>query len=239
MVRFVLCLRVLSAALYVLFKLSLGCEELFIILTISCLASSAISTGRAIIFVKPGNCSKVNTLHTGHGESLKIKNASPLWGGNYKKPSSIQANSHQENQTSYIPHIPTTLPRSQHYTNFLQFQYHMHSRAANRIYQLTSLALLQERIHLNRRELDSTSRELLNTHLRIANLHSESDGALTDKLTLIKAKRFGEKSKSRQLKKFTRLQTKDHPVNKTIKGSIINLIDKKIDDAVYLLLQKD
>ena len=100
---------------------------------------------------------------------------------------------------------------------FLQFHHHIHSQAANRIYQGTSLALLRERIHHNRRELDSTSRELLNTHLRIANLLSESDWALMDQNTLIKAKRVGENSKATQLKKFTRLQTKQHPTTKTIK----------------------
>jgi len=44
---------------------------------------------------------------------------------------------------------------------FLQFHHHFHSRAANRIYQRTSFALLRERIHNNRRELDHTSRALL------------------------------------------------------------------------------
>jgi len=86
--------------------------------------------------------------------------------------------------------------------------------------------------------LDSTSRELLNTNPRIANLHSESDGALVDKLTLIKTKRFAEKVKARQFKKFTRLQTKQHPTTKTIKESVINLSDQKLDDAVYSVLQK-
>ena len=86
--------------------------------------------------------------------------------------------------------------------------------------------------------MDSTSRELLNTHLRIANLFSESDWALIDQLTLIKATRVGENSKVRQLKKFTRLQTKEHPTTKTIKETVINLSDKKLEDAVYSLLQK-
>jgi len=48
----------------------------------------------------------------------------------------------------------------------------------------------------------------------------------------------GANSKARQLKKFTRLQTKQHPTTKTIKGTVINLSDQKLDDAVYSLLQK-
>jgi len=109
---------------------------------------------------------------------------------------------------------------------FLQFHHHIYSRAANRIYQRTSLALLRERIHHNRRQLDSTSRELLNTHPRIANLHPESDWAGIDQNTLIKAKRVGENSKARHLKKFTRLQTKQHQTTKTINESVIKLSDQ-------------
>jgi len=48
----------------------------------------------------------------------------------------------------------------------------------------------------------------------------------------------GENSKARQLKKFKRLQTKQHPTTKTIKGTVINLSDQKLDNAVYSLLQK-
>jgi hypothetical protein len=48
----------------------------------------------------------------------------------------------------------------------------------------------------------------------------------------------GEKSKARQLKKFARLHTKQHPTTKTIKETVINLSDQKLDDAVYSLLQK-
>jgi hypothetical protein len=46
MVRSEFFFKVLGASLSALVKLSLGLEELFIILTVSCLASSAISTGR-------------------------------------------------------------------------------------------------------------------------------------------------------------------------------------------------
>ena len=46
MVRFVFFFRVFNTVLSVLVKFSLGLEELFIILMVSWLASSAISTGR-------------------------------------------------------------------------------------------------------------------------------------------------------------------------------------------------
>jgi hypothetical protein len=39
----------------------------------------------------------------------------------------------------------------------LQFHHHIHSRAANRIHQCTSFALLQERILHDRRELDKNN----------------------------------------------------------------------------------
>ena len=86
--------------------------------------------------------------------------------------------------------------------------------------------------------MDTTSRQLLNAHLRIANLLSASDWALIDQLTLIKAMHVGENSKARQVKKFARLHTKQHPTTKTIKETVINLSDQKLDDAVYSLLQK-
>jgi len=85
-------------------------------------------------------------------------------------------------------------------TCFLQYHHHIYSRAVNRIYQRTSLSQLREWIHHNRRQLDTTSREMLNTHPRIANQHSECDWALIDQNTLIKAKRVGENCKARQLK---------------------------------------
>jgi len=55
---------------------------------------------------------------------------------------------------------------------------------------------------------------------------------------LIKAKRVGEDSKARQRKKFARLHKKQHPTTNTIKETVINLSDQKLDDAVYSLLQK-
>ena len=45
MVMLVFCFKFFSAALSVLVKLSLGFEEFLMILTVSCLASSAVSTG--------------------------------------------------------------------------------------------------------------------------------------------------------------------------------------------------
>jgi hypothetical protein len=50
-----------------------------------------------------------------------------------------------------------TIPR------FLQIHHHIHSRASNRINQRTSFALLRERIHHKRRELDNISRTVENT----------------------------------------------------------------------------
>ena len=125
-----------------------------------------------------------------------------------------------------------TIPR------FLQFHHYIHCLAANRIYQCTSFALLWERIHQIRRELDITSRNLLNIHLHIANILSESDWSLINQLTLNKALRVGENSKERQLKKFTRLHKKQHPTTRTTKETVINLNDQKLDDAMHSLLQK-
>ena len=102
-----------------------------------------------------------------------------------------------------------TIPR------FLQFHHHIHSPAANRIYQRTSFAPLRERIHQIRRELDNTSRDLLEIHLRLAIVLSKSDWSLIDQLTFKKATRVGEDSKARQLWKFASLHKTKHPTTKT------------------------
>jgi hypothetical protein len=125
-----------------------------------------------------------------------------------------------------------TMPR------FLHFHYHIHSRAANIIYQRTSFTLLRERIHHNRRELDNTSRKLLEIHLRLASVLSKSDWSLIDQLTFKKATRVGEDSKARQLRKFTRLHKTQHPTTKTSKDTVINLSGQTLEDGLSSLLQK-
>ena len=48
----------------------------------------------------------------------------------------------------------------------------------------------------------------------------------------------GEGSKARQIKKFTQLHKKQHPITKNEKETVINLSDEKLDDAVSSLLHK-
>jgi len=55
--------------------------------------------------------------------------------------------------------------------------------ARSKKHQSTSFGLLRERIHHNRRELDNTSRELLEMHLHLASVLSKSDWSLIDQLT--------------------------------------------------------
>jgi len=50
--------------------------------------------------------------------------------------------------------------------------------------------------------------------------------------------RAGEDSKARQIKKFTRLHKKQHPITKNEKETVINLSDEKLDDSVSSLLHK-
>jgi hypothetical protein len=63
--------------------------------------------------------------------------------------STIRKTPDQENQT---PHLLTFLLRCRDHDiipRFLQFHHHIHSQAANRIYQRPSFALLRERIQHN------------------------------------------------------------------------------------------
>jgi len=50
--------------------------------------------------------------------------------------------------------------------------------------------------------------------------------------------RAEQDSKARQIKKFTRLHKKQHPITKNEKETVINLSDQTLDDAVSSLLQK-
>jgi len=102
---------------------------------------------------------------------------------------------------------------------FLQMHHHIRSRAATRIYQRTSFALLRERIQRNRLELDSTSCSLLELHLRLANTLSTAHWGLTDQLTFNKASYVGDAHKARQSRKFARLAKNQLSVTAALKNS--------------------
>ena len=70
MVRFTLSFRVFSAALSVFFRLSLGRDGFFKILTVSCLASSALSTGKdRIAFSTPV---RMSSMGVARGVTAKL-----------------------------------------------------------------------------------------------------------------------------------------------------------------------
>ena len=174
----------------------------------------------------PGNYPEENIQHSEHGRSLKSrilhlyreKTARHIW--LFKKL--------RIKKTKLLTSL-TFLLRCRDHNNiprFLQFHHHTHSRAAKRIYQHASFALLQERIHHNRWELDNTSRELLEIHLRLASVLSKSDWSLIDQLKFKKATRAGEDRKARQLRKFAWLHKTQHPTTKTSKETVINLSDQ-------------
>jgi hypothetical protein len=125
-----------------------------------------------------------------------------------------------------------TIPR------FSRLHHHIHFPADNRIYQNTSFALLRERIHQNRRELDNISRELLKIHLRLARVLFKSNWSLIDQLTFKKAARVGEESKGRQLRRFARPHKTQHPNIKTSKETVMNHSGQTLDDGVSSLVQK-
>jgi len=130
----------------------------------------------AMRIVKPGNYTKLNILHTGHGENLKLRILHP-----YAEVITRHKRLLVKLRIKKIKLLTsrTFLLRCRDHNTilrYLQFHHHIHSRAANIIYQRTSLALQRERFHHNRQELDSRTRELLSTHLRIANLFANRTG---------------------------------------------------------------
>jgi len=141
-------------------------------------------------------------------------------------------------KTTLLPSLTFLLRCRDHIIpHFLQIHHHIRSRAANRIYKRTSFALLCERIQQNRRELDSTSRILLDIHLRLANTLTTSHRRLIDQLTFNKATYVGDGHKARQSQKFARLTKYQLPVTEAFKNTVINLSDKKLD-GTFSLLQK-
>ena len=77
--------------------------------------------------------------------------------------------------------------------------------------QTHQLLFLRERINHERREVDCSSRDLLEILLRLAGLLFESDWALIDRLTFEKALWIGEDSWPRECRKFLRLHKTQHP----------------------------
>jgi hypothetical protein len=186
----------------------------------------------------PGKHPKDSTLNTKHGESLKSR-ILHLYGEETARHMRLLEKLRTK-KTKLLSSLTFLLRCRDHNTipHFLQFQHHIHSRAANRIYNHTSLALLRERIHQNRRELDNISRDLLELHLQTANAVSESDWTLLHNLSYKKATRVGEESKATQIKKFTHLCKTQHPTTHTPSDTVINLSEQVLDEGLSSLLQK-
>jgi len=75
-------------------------------------------------------------------------------------------------------------------------------------------------------------------HLHLTSILSVTHRDLIDRLSFNKATNVGEHAKTRQLRKFTNLHTSQHFNKKTIKGTVINLSNQKLDQGIYSLLQK-
>ena len=118
---------------------------------------------------------------------------------------------------------------------FLQFHHHIHSRGANSIYQCTSFALLRERIHHNRWELDNTTRELLEIHLRLATVLSKSDWSLIDQLMFKKATCGGRQQGQTTPEIRTAPQDTTSSYKNLKKEMVINLSGQTLDDGSILV----
>jgi hypothetical protein len=116
--------------------------------------------------------------------------------------------------------------------------HHINTLVADRIYKRTSFALLRERIHHKRKELDATSRDLLVIHLHLASTVSEPDWNLIDYLTSDKAACTGETKRSKQCQKFIRLQKTQHSGPEFRGETVVKLSNKPLDDSLHCALQK-
>jgi hypothetical protein len=101
-----------------------------------------------------------------------------------------------------------------------------------------SLALLRERIHFNRRQIDNCFRNLLKIHLQLANILSASDWSLVDRITFNKPIRLGDEIRNRQCRKFSRLREAQHPILAVTKDTVVNLSNRPMDDALHSALRK-
>ena len=192
----------------------------------------------AFILRTLGKFPKEHRLHSEHGESLKTT-IHHLYGE--EKTRSIRLwETLRIKKTKLLVSFTFLLRCRDHniIPQFLKFRHHFHTRAADRIYKRTSFALLRDRIHSNRRELNHIFGQLLQLHLRLTGILSSSHWDLIDRLSFNKAKQIGEHTKNRQLRKFTSLHTSQHSDNKTIKVTVINLSNQELDEGVYSLLKK-
>jgi hypothetical protein len=104
--------------------------------------------------------------------------------------------------------------------HFLQLCHHIWLQAASRIYTCISFCLLRKGIHHSRMELESSSQELLEIHLRLADALSELDWTLTDQLSFKKASSLRENSKTGQCNEFLCLHRAQHPVPQPLKQQL-------------------
>jgi hypothetical protein len=95
----------------------------------------------------PGIYPKENILHLEHGENLKSR-IIHLYGEETSRHIRLFEKLRIK-KTKLLTSLTFLLRCRDHNTipRFLQIHQHIHSRAANRIYQRTSFALLRERIH--------------------------------------------------------------------------------------------
>jgi hypothetical protein len=121
----------------------------------------------------------------------------------------------------------------------MKVKHHVNMEASTRILRRTSYALIRERIHYKRRELDNTSRELLHLHLSLASSLRSHDWDMIDNFTTAQAYLILTSATARQKQKFGGLQDTQHATNRIDADKVVvNLTNRVLDPATMAILSK-
>ena len=120
----------------------------------------------------------------------------------------------------------------------LKITHHIKTKAAERIYKRTGLALVREQIHSTRRSLNSVSERLYEQHLILSKTLDVETWSLVDTMTMRSAENYGEKAKNIQTRKFEGLYKRPEAPQLDINKVVVNLSDTILTTEAKSVLAK-
>jgi hypothetical protein len=130
--------------------------------------------------------------------------------------------------------------RDQHVIpTFMKVKHHTNTKPTRRILQRTSIALIRERIHCKRRELNKVSRELYLLHLRLSRGLTHHVWDVIDHFMAAQAYWTSVSTTATQKQKFSRLQGTQQPSKRMEPEKfVVNHTNRHLDPAAVSILSK-
>jgi hypothetical protein len=120
----------------------------------------------------------------------------------------------------------------------MKIKYLFKTEASRNILQRTSFALIRDRIHHKRWELDRLTRELYQLHLRLAGRLTHHDWNVVDISTAAQACLTLCSTTTTKENKFDRLLAKKSREGVDTKKVVVNLSDKALESAAVKIFSK-